>query len=275
MFQEVPADENASEGEKSFMKVIESFVTDLEATKLMQPRDRTLDDPTGFAQAATMFGIAFGNDGLDGEGTQQPTMRLGVVATVTLERFGALSGTARFASNRRNGLNQRQQLRHIVGVGSGNYARERDALRVGENVVLAPRLTAIGWVRSSFFPRCMARTDELSTTASARSSWSRRRNSAKSTSCKRCHTPVSCQSLSRRQQVTPEPQPISWGSISQGIPLLSTNRMPLNASRWPRGLRPAYCRWRFSCGGNNGSISFHKASSTRGLPKHHLHHATR
>jgi len=275
MFQEVPADEDASEGEKGFVKVIESFVTDLEATKLMQPSDRTLDDPTGFSQAAAMFGIAFGNDRFNGEGAQQPAMRLGVVGTVTLNRLRALSGSARFASNRRNGLNQRQKLRHIVGVGPGNYARERDALRVGENVVLAPRLTAIGWVRSSFFPRCMARTDELSTTASARSSWSRRRSSAKSTSCKRCHTPDSCQSLSRRQQVTPEPQPISWGSISHGIPLLSTNRMPLNASRWPTGLRPAYCRLRFSCGGSNGSISFHKASSTRGLPKRHLHHATR
>src|ERR1700733_1747619 len=32
--------------------------------------------------------------------------------------------------------------------------------------------------------------------------------------------PRSCQSRSRRQQLIPEPQPISCGSISQGIPLL-------------------------------------------------------
>ena len=42
-----------------------------------------------------------------------------------------------------------------------------------------------------------------------------------------CQTPASCQSRSRRQQVMPEPQPISRGSISHGMPLLSTNRMPL------------------------------------------------
>ena len=275
MFQEVPANQDASEGEESFVKVIESFVTDLEATELMQPSDGAFHHPAGFAQTAAVFGIAFGDDRLDGEGAQQPAMRFGVIATVTLERLGALSGTTRFAPNRWNGLNQWQQLRYIMGVGPGDYGRERDALRVGEKVVLAPRLTAIGWVRSSFFPRCIARTDELSTTASARSSWSRRRSSANSTSCKRCHTPVSCQSLSRRQQVTPEPQPISWGSISQGMPLLSTNKIPLNASRWPTGLRPAYCRLRFPCAGSNGSISFHKPSSTRGLPKRHLHHATR
>ncbi len=183
--------------------------------------------------------------------------------------------SAWFAPDRRNGLNQRQQLRHIMGVGPGDYARERDTLRVGEKVVLAPRLTAIGWVRSSFFPRCMARTDELSTIARARSSWSRRRNSASSMSRKRCRTPVSCHSLSRRQQVTPEPQPISWGNISQGIPLFSTNKIPPYVSRCPTGLQPAVCRLRFPCGGNNGSISFHSASSTRGFPKHRLRQVCR
>ncbi len=33
------------------------------------------------------------------------------------------------------------------------------------------------------------------------------------------------------EQVMPEPQPISWGSISQGMPLFSTNRMPVRAAR--------------------------------------------
>ncbi len=35
----------------------------------------------------------------------------------------------------------------------------------------------------------------------------------------------------RRQQVTPEQQPISWGSISQGMQLFSTNNMPMSAAR--------------------------------------------
>ena len=38
--------------------------------------------------------------------------------------------------------------------------------------------------------------------------------------CRRSQTPASCQSRSRRQQVMPVPQPISWGSISQGMPTL-------------------------------------------------------
>ena len=40
--------------------------------------------------------------------------------------------------------------------------------------------------------------------------------------------------------VMPEPHPISWGSISHGIPLLSTNRMPVSAFRFSIGFRPGY-----------------------------------
>ena len=57
--------------------------------------------------------------------------------------------------------------------------------------------------------------------------------------CSRSHTPASCHSRSLRQQVMPEPQPISCGSISQGMPVLSTNRMPVRTARLSmRGLPP-------------------------------------
>jgi hypothetical protein len=46
-----------------------------------------------------------------------------------------------------------------------------------------------------------------------------------------CQMPASCQSRNRRQQVMPEPQPSSCGSISQGIPLRRTNRIPVKQAR--------------------------------------------
>jgi hypothetical protein len=42
---------------------------------------------------------------------------------------------------------------------------------------------------------------------------------------------ASCQSRGRRQQVMPEPQPSSFGSIRLGMPLRSTNRMPVRHAR--------------------------------------------
>lgn len=50
---------------------------------------------------------------------------------------------------------------------------------------------------------------------------------------------ASCQSLRRRQHVIPEPQPSSRGNICQGMPLRSTNRMPVRQARSDtRGLPP-------------------------------------
>ena len=42
---------------------------------------------------------------------------------------------------------------------------------------------------------------------------------------------AACQSRGRRQQVMPEPQPSSFGSIRLGMPLRSTNRMPVRHAR--------------------------------------------
>jgi hypothetical protein len=54
-----------------------------------------------------------------------------------------------------------------------------------------------------------------------------------------CQMPASCQSRNRRQQVMPEPQPSSCGSISQGMPLRSTKRIPVKQARsGQRGLPP-------------------------------------
>jgi hypothetical protein len=55
-------------------------------------------------------------------------------------------------------------LRDIVHVGGGELRDQRDAARVGDDVVFRALLTAIGWVRSSFFPPRSARTEALSIT---------------------------------------------------------------------------------------------------------------
>jgi hypothetical protein len=73
-------------------------------------------------------------------------------------------------------------------------------------------------------------------------------------------TPASFQSRSRRQHVMPLPQPISWGSISQGMPLLKTKRMPVRAARSGTGGRPPFgLRRRF---GSSGAIRAHNLLPT-------------
>src|SRR5450830_902200 len=158
-----------------------------------------------------------------------------------------------------NGLDQSIELRNVVAVGAGQDDRERDTLRVDDEVVLAAELAPVRGIRASFFPASMARIDELSTMARVKSILPRRRSSASSVSWIRCQTPAFCHATSRRQQAVPEPQPISCGIRFHAIPERSTNTIPVSIAR------PAYCRLRGTCSGSSGSINDHNWSSMSSL----------
>jgi len=81
-----------------------------------------------------------------------------------------------------------------------------------------------GWGRSWRPPN--ARTCELSIAARDQSISSASLSFASSSSCSRCQIPASWHSRNLRQQVIPEPQPISCGRYSHGIPVCNTNKIP-------------------------------------------------
>ena len=62
----------------------------------------------------------------------------------------------------------------------------------------------------------------------------------------------------------PEPQPISCGRYSHGIPVCSTNKIPVNTLRSSSRFRPGN-RCRLGTTGINGSTSPHSSSDTNGL----------
>jgi hypothetical protein len=77
------------------------------------------------------------------------------------------------------------------------------------------------------------------------------------------HTPASCQSFNRRQQVMPQPQPNSCGKYSQGQPVRAMNSMPVSAARsGTRGRPPLGLGL---CGGSKGSMIDHNSSVSNGL----------
>ena len=230
----------------------------------MQPSQRSLHDPTRPAETTAVHRPTLRELRLDPAALELIAMRLGVIATVALDQAWLPPRATGAAAQRRNAIDQRQQLGDVVPIGTGEHGRQRDPAGFGENVVLRPRLTAIGWVRSSFFPPRSARMEALSTTARARSNWPRWRNSARSMVCSRRHTPARCQRTSRRQHVLPDPHPISFGSICHGIPLRKTNKIPVNAARSGTRGRPMDFHRRRGGFGSRGSMRLHKASSIRG-----------
>jgi hypothetical protein len=141
--------------------------------------------------------------------------------------------------------------------------RERHASSVRNKVAFRTQFAAIRRVLADLFAPLLAGTlaeskDALS--QSMRSAFPRR---SSSTRCSSSHTPASCQSRRRRQQVLPLPQPSSLGSISQGMPLLRTKMMPAKAARSSTRGRPPLGFG--GSGGSRGSMTSHSSSVTSSL----------
>ena len=246
------------------MNEMQPLVAHLQAAELVQPSNRALDDPARLAQATAMRGAPPRQYRGDAQSAKRAAVGCGVVGTVALDTTRALSGTPASARKRRDRSDQWEQLGYIMGIGRRERRCERDAPCVADEVVFAARFAPVSGVGAGFFPPCIARTEELSTIVRDHSICSAACNRVSSTRCSLAHTPACCQATKRRQQLTPEPQPISRGSAVHGMPVRNTNRIPVSACRWVMGLRPGFIRRRFSLG-NSGSMSCHSPSSRIGF----------
>ncbi len=140
---------------------------------------------------------------------------------------------------------------------------ERCACRVDHNMALRARFAAIRRVRASGSAPFLAATVQDLSEARLQSGLPASAKRSSRVRCERAHTPTVCQSRSRRQHVMPE-QPISAGSISQGMPLRRTKMMPASAARSSTIGRPPLGL--ASSGGRSGSIA-QRALAIRGLAR--------
>jgi hypothetical protein len=87
--------------------------------------------------AGAVFDASFGDDRSDPALSHQAAVLVVVVASVGEECVGPVSGPADGAGHGRDLVQQRQQTGDVVAVSAGQRHRERDALAIGEDVVLA------------------------------------------------------------------------------------------------------------------------------------------
>lgn len=245
-----------------------SFVADREATESVQPREGPLDNPTVTSKLLAGFDAASCDASLDAPAFAGLTASSEIIGLVGMELGRSASGSASFAGDGRNGIQQLVEGLAVVDVGSGQQEGERDALPVRDEMALGSRSAAVGRIGASRFTPLLAAMDELSRQArlqSSRSAWFRRCSNSR---CSWSQTPAACQSRNRRQHVTPEPHAISCGSISHGMPVRSTNRMPVSAARSSTRGRPPLGL--AGSTGSKGETSDHRASETRGagMPSH-------
>ena len=245
------------------MNIVTPFIANTKSAELVKPRQRAFYYPAVASQSTAMLCTAFANQRDNRKCAQLTTMRFRIVSAIPLNDLWSSTGPTPLASDRRNRFHQRQELGHVVPIRLRDPDRKGNPLSFHDDVVFRAFFPAIRGVRPRFCPPNTALTEELSTTAREKSILLAPRSRARSTSWIFCHTPCSCHWRRYRQQLIPAPHPSSCGSISQGIPLRNTYRIPIRARRRSMGLRPGFRYLRGLGGGSNGSISFHKSSGTR------------
>ena len=250
------------------MDIGAAFVADGKPAEAIEPGLGSLDHPAMAAEFFAAVDTAPCDAVDDAASSASGAAGSCVIGFVGMQLGGPEARPATPALDGGNGVEGAFQPSAVVVVGRADQADQRSASSVDHNMALRARFAAIRRVRAAFASPFFAGTEDVSSAARLQSICSARPSRSRRARCRRSHTPIACQSRSRRQHVMPEPQPISWGSISQGMPERSTNKMPVNAARLPTGGRPPLGLG-FSAG-NNGSTIAHNSSdkSCLFMPQH-------
>ncbi len=126
MFQSSPTDHPACEIDERLVNVGAAFVAGTQAPELMKPAQGPLHDPTSFAQAAAMLRIATGNLRGDPAGPQLHAMTVRIVRTIGVQQRRASAWAPGFAFDRRDGVDEWNQLRDVMAVGPGAPSESSD-----------------------------------------------------------------------------------------------------------------------------------------------------
>ncbi len=247
------------------MNVRAPLIPNLQTSKTSQPRQGSFDHPPMSPEPFARFDAPAGNPREDPALAQGLTQTREVVGFVGVQFSRPSTRMSDLSANGPDCIDGRGQQAHVMHICRRLDYRQRDALSIDHNMALRARFAAVHRVRPGVFAPPGAGTLAESSEARSQSIWPAALSRLSNSWCNRSQTPAFCQSRKRRQQVMPEPQPISWGSISQGMPLLSTNKMPVSAARLSTRGRPPFG---FSgSGGSKGSIIAHSSLVTSGLAR--------
>jgi hypothetical protein len=177
------ADECAADCEERFVDVGAAVVAAREAALVVQPGERALDHPAFGSQSGAVLGrllgcTAFGDSWRDPSGTQLAAVTGRVVGAVGEQRLGTETVVR---ADRRDTIDELDQLRDVVAVGGGERDRERQPVAAADQVVLAAFARAVDRRGPGLLAPPLARTCELSTTARDQSIWSRSSSSSNNT----------------------------------------------------------------------------------------------
>ena len=247
-----------------------SFIAQFQSSEVAEPAERTFDNIPSFAKA-TPVRPGFtqrGQKRFDAEPLDDRRQGLRSVTCVPLQRlrFGPRSTSG--PADRWHAQEQWQSDLIIGTVGRRGLDDQRQSLGFGQDMALTACFCPIGRIGTGVRPPKTARTLALSMTARSKLIAAALPSIDSIAACSLDQTLSRVHSAKRRQQVLPLPQFISTGRACQGMPVLSTNRIPVRACRFDTRGRPPLGDGSGS-GGRSGSICFQsvseRSSAMRGL----------
>jgi hypothetical protein len=263
MLKKVPADKSATEIKKGFVYIVEPLIPDPQPAEPIQPRSGAFHHPAVAPQSLTAVTEAASNAWLYSSAAKFLAKGLRVIGFVGVQLHGSLPRSTSHLPYRFNSIYAAKHHPCVMHVGAADDYRERDALGFDHNMALRARFAAIRRIGAGSCPPFGAGTVNESTDARLQSSLSASASRSSRAWCNLCQTPAWCHSRNLRQQVEPDPQPISLGSQDQGNPVRSTKMMPRNASRLETRGRPPLGL--AGSGGSSGSTTVQSSSLTMGL----------
>jgi hypothetical protein len=222
------------------MDIGAAFVADGQTAVAVHPGMGAFNHPAVPTKASAALDPTPGDPGHDAAGLALLAAASVIVAFVGMQLIWPLSRTAHPTPDRWDRIQRRCQHPAIMLVCGSDQEAKRRAASVGDEMTLRARLATIRGVRPGRRPPLFAATDTLSSEARRQSICPAACSCSSRTRCRPAQIPASCQSRNRRRQLIPDPQPISVGSISQGKPERSTNRIPVSAARSGRRGRPPF-----------------------------------
>jgi hypothetical protein len=109
---------------------------DAEPAELVKPGEAALHDPALGAEPRAVVLTAPGDQRLDATSPELATVLVVVIATVSKQPVRTMARTADLAGDRRNAIDQGQELGDVIAVPTGQCDHQRQPAGVGQQVVL-------------------------------------------------------------------------------------------------------------------------------------------
>jgi hypothetical protein len=130
------------------MDVRPALIPDAQPPQPVEPTERAFGDPAMPAEPLTRLDALACNPRGDPAAAQGAAIAPGVIRLVGMELGRTAPRPAERAPNRRDGIHHRLQPGPIIHIGRSHLGDQGNALAIGQDVVLAAGLAAVGRVRA-------------------------------------------------------------------------------------------------------------------------------